>query len=487
MTRYTRALLTLLTGLVLVLLTRAPLVAQDPTTQPRVAETDLQYLGAFRGPLDAANGDNLAFGGGPLAFNPAGPSLFVTSRAHRVAEISIPTPVNSANIGDLPIATYLQGFFDPTVGHLNEIGTDGQGLGGLLVQGGKLLGTGWVYYDAGNGQRFSHYARSLRLNEASWSGWSAVWDAAKTGYVSGYMATIPTEWQTLLGGPTLTGQCCIPIVSRTSFGPDAFAFNGALVGQALVPAFPLLYYTGAHPTLGLWDGTVINTTYNQSTGMGGAAVIAGTRTALFIGRNGLGTPCYGEGTGNLALVGTPDEVGHPLCYDPVNNYKGTHAYPYRYQVWAYDLNDFAAVKAGTKQPWEIVPYGVWPLTFPIDQKDVSIGGVGYDPVTQRLYIAQMLADPNEYRPLIQVFHIGNGGVVTPPVTPPATDSQALIIAQLTARIAVLEAQVNAITTLQRDRDAALARITTIKVLIAQAQKQTTAQAALRTLAEALLK
>ena len=66
-----------------------------------------------------------------------------------------------------------------------------------------------------------------------------------------------------------------------------------------------------------------------------------------------------------------------LCYDPTTSDKGSHAYPYRYQVWAYDLNDFAAVKAGTKQPWEVVPYGVWPLSLPDARSARSrLGGVG---------------------------------------------------------------------------------------------------------------
>jgi hypothetical protein len=30
-------------------------------------------------------------------------------------------------------------------------------------------------------------------------------------------------------------------------------------------------------------------------------------------------------------------------------------------VWAYDLNDLAAVKAGQKRPWDVVPYATWEL------------------------------------------------------------------------------------------------------------------------------
>ena len=142
--------------------------------------------------------------------------------------------------------------------------------------------------------------------------------------------------------------------------------------------------------------------------MGGTAVIAGTRTALFIGRNGLGENCYGNGTSDPALGGTTTADGVLYCYDPVSNDKGTHAYPYRYQIWAYDLADFAAVKAGTKQPWDVVPYGVWPFDLPIpEQQAVRIGGVAYDAQRQLLYIAQYRADHDSFseRPIIHALKI----------------------------------------------------------------------------------
>ena len=53
--------------------------------------------------------------------------------------------------------------------------------------------------------------------------------------------------------------------------------------------------------------------------MGGVALIAGTRTALFVGRNGLGPFCYGNGTGDKSLQPRQHEHGRrALCYDPTN-------------------------------------------------------------------------------------------------------------------------------------------------------------------------
>ena len=382
---------------------------------PRLESSDLQYIGGFRLPAHQVNGDDFSLGGNPMAFNPATNGLFVASYRGQVAEVSIPSPVNSSDVNAMPFASYLQPFADTTEGHLADISSGGVGLSGLMVYGSRLHGTASIFYDANNDQRASHYSHSLQLNQPSFSGWSQVSDAGRSGFVSGWMTAVPGEWQAALGGPALTGQCCIPIVWRTSNGPAAFAFNPAQIGQAVVSASPLLYYTLDHATLGPWEGS--NPTYGATTQIGGFIVIAGTRTALYIGSNGLGPHCYGNGTSNQSLHGSYGTDGAMWCYDPSNSDKGQHAYPYRYQAWAYDLNDFAAVKAGAKQPWEVVPYAVWPLNFPTPGTTVRLGGVAYDAQRQLIYVAQRGADVDGYasRPVIHVFRLNSspGSIASP--------------------------------------------------------------------------
>ena len=161
---------------------------------------------------------------------------------------AIPTPVQSAKVAELPFATYRQPFADPTEGGLSRIAKDGVALAGLLVSGNRLYGTGFIYYDALNAQAVSHYSRSLNLSEPSFKGMYAVGEAGKTGFVSGYLAAVPPEWQALLGGPAMTGQCCLPIISRTSWGPAAFAWDPAKLGTVTpLPATPIVFYNGDHP------------------------------------------------------------------------------------------------------------------------------------------------------------------------------------------------------------------------------------------------
>jgi hypothetical protein len=377
----------------------------DPTSLRRLELADLKYGGAFRLPATDSNGDNFSAGGGPMAFNPARQSLFIGTRSGRVAEVSVPTAATSKSIADLPMAEYLQPFADPAEGRIKEVAEDGAALAGLLVYDGRLFGSGVIYYDASNTQAVSHFSRPLALDERGATPMRRLGASGRTGLVAGYMALVPPEWHSKLGGPALTGQCCIPIVSRTSWGPAAFSWDPAeLQRPGNIDVKPLVYYTSDHPTLGLWDGS--NPSYGGTIQMGGLAVIAGTRTALFVGRNGLGTFCYGNGTGDEKLANTTGSDGERYCYDPTNSDKGQHAYPYRYQVWAYDLNDWAAVRAG-RDPWTVKPYGVWPLELPFPEPGVRVGGVAYDPATQRLFISQMHADRDgfAYRPLIHVFHI----------------------------------------------------------------------------------
>lgn len=377
----------------------------NPSNLPLLSENQLQYIGGFRLPAESSNGEWFSFGGRTAAFNPAGPSLFVASYRGAVAEVTIPTPVNSSDVNELPFSTFLQPFADPTEGRLDEISPIGVNVAGLLVYGNRLYGTVSIYYDANNTQRVSHFSRSLKLDQPSFSGWSSVWQPDRSGFVAGMMALVPSEWQATLGGPAVTGQCCIPIVYRTSNGPAAFSFDPAKVGQASVSATPLLYYTLEQATLGPWEGS--NPTYGATTQMGGFVAIAGTRTVLYFGSNGLGKHCYGDGTANKALDETTSADGVHLCYDPTTNSKGSHAFPYRSQIWAYDLNDLAAVKAGEKKPWDVVPYGVWPLTFPTVEPTMRLGGVGYDAARQIIYVSQLGADPDVYssRPVMHALRI----------------------------------------------------------------------------------
>lgn len=377
-----------------------------PQRLPRLEKEDLVYAGAFRLPADETETGTFSFGGAPAAYHPANDSLFIGTRSGMIAEISIPTPVKSDDVASLPFASFRQPFTDPSNGRMKEeITGEGVSLSGLIVLDRKLIGSAVIYYDATNAQSVSHFSRPIRLNENTATKFVRVGQRGRTGFVAGYMAAVPPEWQSLLGGAFVTGQCCLPIISRTSWGPSAFVFNTAEIEAGKdATAHPLVYYDSDHPELGPWEGS--NPTYGATTEVGGLALITGTRTALFVGRNGTGPFCYGSGTADRDKASPPGESGDRVCFDPLSSDKGPHAYPYRYQVWAYDLSELAEVRAGRRDPWEVKPYGVWPLDFPTTAPLVRVGGVAYDITGRRLFVAQQQADRDGYafRPLIHVFH-----------------------------------------------------------------------------------
>lgn len=379
------------------------LAAQTPA--PLLQKTDLTYVGAFRLPTGSDTA-SYAYGGTALAFNAAHGSLFLVGHDwyQRVGEVSIPAPSASTSVSSLPRATSLQSPADPLGGKLSAINvstSDSPKIGGVLPTADGLIVSAYIYYDGAGTGTLSHFRASQTLsNGAAVVGPFPT--TQKPGTAGGWMLPIPAPWQAALGGPALTGQCCTPIISRSSYGPSVSVFDPADVGwKNPIPATMLLGYTATHP-LAAWEST--GQLFNGAVAMGGAVFPNGTRSVLFFGRVGLGAFCYGEG---------------PTCGDPTDNSKGNHAYPYAYQVWAYDANDLAAVKAGTKAFYDVKPYATWQFDMPFENGGRVIKGAAYDPATGRIYLSIAYADGEQ--PLIQVLQV-NGASNTPPpvvVPPPA--------------------------------------------------------------------
>ena len=387
---------------------------------------DLTYLGAFRVPQGDLGGPKyhgLSYGGSAIAYNPAKNSLFIVGHDHDqlVAEISIPAPVASVNPNRLNTARVLQNLSDITEGNLRRIKAGGSvetsnkvKIGGLLVVGNLLIGSVYNFYDGEKSAVLSHFTSGKNLSAAGdFKGMYRVGSppqVPQAGFVAGYMAEIPTEYRATLGGTALTGQAGISIVSRTSWGPAAFAFEPARLGiDNPVPAMPLVHYPLEHQTLGAWGHPLPpNSRIALGDAITGVVFPSGSRSILFTGKHGQGASCYGVG-------GAKDPGGHPgveYCYDPDDSSKGTHSWPYINQVWAYDVNDFTAVRSGQKKPWDVIPYAVWSLPLPAAQQlfTVPTGASAYDESGRKLYLVQVGADnsPTWGLPLIHVFRVTAG-------------------------------------------------------------------------------
>ena len=422
MTKTLRATLYLLLFLLYGLLAMPLALLAASSNLPLLQASDLQYQGAFRVPTGKFGSDEYAifdFSDEGLAYNANHNSLFIKGHIYGqlVAEISIPAIVNSSNMNNLKTATVLQNFAEITEGHLwdENIG-NGMRLGGLLVYNLKLIGATWAYYDGAGQQTKSHFTSGMTLaTSGDFHGLYTVGNVFPA-FVGGDMTTVPSEWQSALGGPALTGHCCTSIISHQSLGPSAWVFDPDKLGvQNPVPATPVVEYPIDHPTLGTWEGNgSIHPLYNMSTLITGIVFPPGMRSVLFFGRTGTGTPCYGCG----GSTNPGAECANEWCYDPVDSSKGTHVYPYSPYLWAYDVNDFIAVKNGTKNPWDISPYYHGALSLPFDTGANELNGAAYDPVTQRIYVAQKCVEGN-CLPVIHVFkaNVAGGGGTTQPAAP----------------------------------------------------------------------
>ena len=74
--------------------------------------------------------------------------------------------------------------------------------------------------------------------------------------------------------------------------------------------------------------------------------------------------------------------------------KGYHAYPYEPQILFYDPDNLKEVIAGTRAPWEVLPYEVYsPVSEMLQPECAIFGAVTYDPERGHIYATEQTAGP----------------------------------------------------------------------------------------------
>jgi hypothetical protein len=369
----------------------APAAGASPASLPLIQGGGMRYLGAFTLPPDDGAGGTIRYGGNALGLGPDGTTLYYSCLYNvHLAVVTIAEPGERGRF--LAPCTEV-----PNLKALDPSDPNAKVVGGALWWNNRLITTAYATYDAGHNVSKSHF---VGTTVADIKGPFQVGND-RPGMVAGYMGVIPEEWRTLLGGPALTGQCCISIISRSSYGPSVSVFDPDEVGTKKKAASKMLVgYPDEHQTLGPYDFG--NDLFSSVTMVGGVAFPQGTRSVLFIGRHGTGY-CYGEGTTDPTKHLTPHPLGTDWCYDPTIEDKGPHGFPYRHMVWAYDANDLVAVKNGRKAPWSVKPYATWTLTeMSGGTGDAQMRGAVYDPARRRVYVTV------SREPIVHVYEIGPG-------------------------------------------------------------------------------
>ena len=408
-----------------------PVVAPPITESKLIQKEDLIYEGSFRVPSE------FTYGGRVLSFNPVRNTLLLSGHDNTIGDILGEINIHELLIGPLEslnTATIVTIPFDPFEGVRGMIAPIAATttMGGVWAEGDSLYMDAHIYYDAAHSQRVSHFERPLDFSDSGQVKGPFATTAGKPGYIAGYFASVPPEWQERIGGRVINGLTTDTIISRTSNGASAWLIEPTNIGAINpIPVTPLVFYPYGHPidtprggwhsASGDWQvpgGSGGEPTYwNGSGSMGTAVWPNGTDTLLFFGVAGIGPFCYGYGTYDPALHGKPTGISDTVyCYDLVTNPgdKSQHGFPYVYRVWAYKAEDLLDVKNGVKQSWELLPYTYWDLSLPLPHASLGshvrsvLGATAYDPSTGRIFVAQQRADaPQPYArcPVIHVFRI----------------------------------------------------------------------------------
>jgi len=383
-----------------------PALADLPLFDPSA----LVFAGAFRLPSGDFGASTVDYAQGPIALGPDGATLFVVGHAHQqaIAEFAIPPLGAGRAPADLPMAAAPRQPFATVLERAS--GGNPQALdrvGGLLLvpgrDGPQLLINAYVYYDAPG--TVTHTTLALRdpgdLAGSPVDGPYAFDGGA--GHTAGWLAPVPDAYHDALGGDHLTGHSSgIPIISRTSVGPSAFAFDAAAFHDpaGAVPTTRLLDFDLAdplHPDLDADGDNPLWTHLSQATV---GLIVPGTRTYLTLGHSG------GHRSG--VCYKCTQSGGHTCGGYCARDADDTDAH-----AWAWDLLDLVAVREGRLAPHDVRPYAFGPLDLPLLGPERRIGGGAFDPDRGLLYLTALGADDSQgayaYAPLVLVLRLAGRG------------------------------------------------------------------------------
>ena len=445
--------------------------AQSATT--RISADDFTYLGAFRLPGGEDKPQTFAYGGSAMTYHPAGDhggsgdgfpgSLFIMGHnrqpygelpnGNQVAEVTIPRPVQSANVAALNQAAFLQGFTDVAAGRfstLDEIPRTGMQYLNTPATGARIhLAWGQHLQDGEDTQVASHAWFSPTLSTPNFQG--AWWIGNQSLYsVNGYMMDIPTAWADSHAGgrPLATGR--YRDGGWSGMGPALFAYK-PWTGSG-TPAAPgtrlseevLLLYAKSNETENIEQ--CLNGYQHADEWEGGAWITTadGRSAVLFAGTKGTGAkywygwinpagpqyPCVEtEFLGQFPLCrladgswcpGYPDGDDWAGCSH--TSERGWWSSSFEARFILYDPDDLASVASGAISSWQPQPYATISINdrlfknpdgVDIDalgtgvQRRYRIGDVAYDRANNLLYVLELFADGA--KPVVHVWRIGGKG------------------------------------------------------------------------------
>jgi hypothetical protein len=429
-----------------------------------VQPSDLVYQGAFRLPDGSSDAQSFGYGGNAMTFNPdgnpSGPadgfpgSLFIMGHdrmaygempdGNQVAELSIPVPVISSQLSQLPVAGFLQDFHDVAAGYfttMEEIPRVGMEYLDAPATGPKIH-IGWGQHMPPDGSPATHGWFDPDLDDPDFQG---TWYIGNQNInsVNGYMFAIPAAWaDSHTGGrPLATGR--FRDGGWSGMGPTLFAYRpwqadgSAPTSGTRLQETVLLLYESTLNTADIvrcldgyqnpdeWEGGAWITTSSGKT----AVLVAGTKATGtkywygWVNPAGAHLPCVDVHLiGQMLVCRLADGTSCPLedfsgC-EGHNDYRGWWSTRFDAQFILYDPADLARVAAEQMESWEPQPYAnvdiddhlfFNPPGWEADnlgtgpQRRFRIGAVAYDRGSDLLYVLEMFGD--EDKPVVHVWQV----------------------------------------------------------------------------------
>jgi hypothetical protein len=425
----------------------------------------LIYLGAFRLPEPGPRPYTFEYGGNAMTFNPHGDplsdsdgfpgSLFITGHdrlpygempdGSQVAELSIPAPVISTSLADLPRAGFIQGFQDIAAGFFSELEELPRiGMAYLDTPAtGPLIHLSWGQHLQPDPPVASHAWFNPNLSAPDLQGTWFIGDQSLYS-VNGYLFEIPAAWaDTYAQGRYLaTGR--FKDGGWSGMGPALFAYRPWVDASGTPPPdgihleeTTLLLYEYSTNTENIerclegyqhpdeWEGGAWLTSENGET----AVVFAGTKSIGerywygFANPAGPEFPCVEEEMiGDFTLCrlanGSPCPPEDLIECPNHNDYRGWWSTRFEARLIFYDPADLARVAVGELETWQPQPYAILniePYLFHNPdgveqdmlgsgvQRRYRIGDVAYDRGNNLLYILELFADGAQ--PVVHVWRV----------------------------------------------------------------------------------
>jgi hypothetical protein len=434
----------------------------------RLTASDFTYLGAFRLPGDETPPQTFAYGGNAMTFNPDGDpantdaypgSLFVMGHdriaygtlpnGNQVAEISIPEPVISRNLADLPYASFMQNFQEVVADYFHDMDEI------------PKVGLAYLNHPATGPKIHLTWGQHLQPENTPSQGWfnptltnpdfQGVWFIGNQNLysVNGYLFEIPAAWADVHAQGRYLGTGRMRDGGQGGMGPTLFAYRPwqddgtAPPSGTVLTETPLLLYENAYNTDQIvramngyqhpdeWEGGAwITTTSGQS-----AVLFAGTKSNGtkywygYINARGPEYPCVDHHVTDFVTCRMANGASCPAedftgCCDEAEgncaSYRGWWSTRFDAQFILFDPADLARVASGELETWQPQPYAsldidqylyLNPPAWDVisvgsdDQRRSRLRDIAYDRAHDRLYVLEDLADGG--KPVVHVWQVGS--------------------------------------------------------------------------------